>query len=185
MLQIMQLEEIKGLFLHVPMLIDAFEARSPGFAREVKEWFRQIEHVLTQNKLPVVADVATLRGLLIGAERGLIPDGIQLQGQMTTRKVTMAAALDLLHKAETAVSQAIQTDLDQLDEAERLTQQIVVVAQNKGLISIKPSEIHRTQLLKETWQHIASDPELMSVATHLTGLVGVYDVLILLDRAMP
>ena len=185
MLQFIQLEAIKELFFQVPLLVDAFEAKSPSFVHEVKEWLCQIEHVLTQNRLPVVANVATLRGLLIGAERGMIPEGIQVQGRMTTRKVTMATAIYLLYKVDDAVSQAIQADIAQLDEAERLARQIAVVAQSKGLFSSKLTDSNHSQMLQMTWKLIEADLDLASVATHLKGLVGTYDVLILLDRAMP
>lgn len=185
MLQFIQLEAIKELLFQVSLLVDAFEAKSPGFVGEVKEWFCQIEHVLTKNRMPVAANVAALRGLLIGAERGMIPEGIQVQGRVTTRKVTMVTAIDLLYKVETAVSQAIQADMAQLDEAERLARQIAVVAQSKGLFSSKLADYNHSQMLQLAWKLIEADPDLASVATHLKGLVGAYDVLILLDRALP
>jgi hypothetical protein len=130
------------------------------------------------------ADVAVLRGILISAERGVIPSGIVFNGKMTSRKIKDATAADVLRKAEQIISDAIKAPAAQIAEGERLTRQIVALSIRKGLIQNKTISGH-DEMLKEIWSQISSDPELGPVTTHITGLVGTYDALILLDRSLP
>jgi hypothetical protein len=70
-------------------------------------------------------------------------------------------------------------------EGEKLTRQIVAVAHRKGLILPNPGVDKRAEMLKATWQAMAVDVDLGAATTHLVGLVGAHDVLILLDRMLP
>ena len=185
MLHIMNLEEIQGMLLRVPELIDSLEKRDPSFVSSVKEWLTQAEQVLISNRLAVAAEVAVLRGVLVSAERGVIPPGMAFSTRTTMRKIKDASAADVLRKAEELIFRAISADAVRFAEGEKLTQQIVAVAQRKGLIPVTPSVDKHTEMLKTIWQAMIMDPDLGAVTTHLAGLVGAYDVLILLDRMLP
>ena len=185
MLHIVNLEEIQGMLLRVPELIDSLEKRAPSFVGSVKEWLTQAEQILISNRLAVAAEVAVLRGVLISAERGVIPPGMAFSTRTTIRKIKDASAADVLRKAEELISSAISVDAVRFAEGEKLTQQIVAVAQRKGLIPVTPRGDKHTEMLKAIWQAMIIDPDLGAVTTHLAGLVGAYDVLILLDRMLP
>lgn len=185
MLHIMNLEEVQGMLLRVPGLIHDLEGRDPSFVDSVKAWLMQAEQVLISNRLAVAAEVAVLRGVLISAERGVIPPGMAFSGRTTVRKIKDASAADVLRKAEELISSAISADAVRFAEGEKLTQQIVAVAQRKGLIPVTPSVDKHTEMLKAIWQAMIMDPDLGAATTHLAGLVGAYDVLILLDRMLP
>ena len=185
MLHIVNLEEIQGMLLRVPELMDSLEERNPSFPGSVKEWLTQAEQILISNRLAVAAEVAVLRGVLISAERGVIPPGMAFSTRTTVRKIKDASAADVLRKAEELISRAISADAVRFAEGEKLTQQVVAVAQRKGLIPATPRLGNHTEILKATWQAIIMDPDLGAVTTHLAGLVGLYDVLILLDRMLP
>lgn len=185
MLHIMNLEEIQGMLLRVSELIDSLEKRDPSFVGSVKEWLTQAEQVLISNRLAVAAEVAVLRGVLVSAERGVIPPGMAFSTRTTIRKIKDASAADVLRKAEELISISISADAARFAEGEKLTQQIVAVAQRKGLIPVTPSLDKHTEMLKSIWQAMIMDPDLGAATTHLAGLVGAYDVLILLDRMLP
>ncbi len=185
MLHIINLEDIQAMLLRVPGLVHELEERDPGFVGSVKAWLTQAEQVLINNRLAVAAEVAVLRGVLISAERGVIPPGMTFSTRTTMRKIKDAAAADVLRKAEELIFSAISADAVRFAEGEKLTQQIVAVAQRKGLIPVTPCVDKHTERLKAIWQAMNMDPDLGAVTTHLAGLVGAYDVLILLDRMLP
>lgn len=185
MLRIMNLEEIQGLLLRVPGLIRELEERDRGFVDSVKEWLTQAEQVLISNRLSAAAGVAVLRGVLISAERGVIPPGIVFNTRTTKRKINDASAGDVMRKAEELISSTISADVVRFAEGEKMTQQIVAVAHRKGLITATPKVDDHTEMLNAIWQAMIMDPDLAAPTTHLVGLVGAYDVLILLDRMLP
>jgi len=185
MLHIMNLEEVQGLLLRVPGLIHDLEGRDSSFVGSVKVWLTQAEQVLISNRLPVAAEIAVLRGVLISAERGVIPPGMAFSTRTTMRKIKDASAADVLRKAEELISSTISADAARFAEGEKLTQQIVAVAQRKGLIPATPSAGTHAEMLKAIWQAMIIDPDLGAATTHLAGLVGEHDVLIVLDRMLP
>lgn len=184
MLHIVNLEEIQGILLRLPGLIHDLERRDPNFASAAKDWLTQAEQILVNNRLAVAADVAVLRGALISAERGVIPPGLVFSGRMTSRKIRDASAADVLRKAEELISDTIKGSLAQIAEGERLTRQLLAVAQRKGLIPGGPHMGERTEMLTGIWHAMTVDPDLGSATTHLAGLVGAQDALILLDRGL-
>jgi len=185
MLHIVNLEEIQRTLLRVPGLIHALEKHDPNFAGGVKEWLTQAEQILVNNRLTVAADVAVLRGVLISAERGVLPLGLVFSGRTTARKIRDATAADVLRKAEEVISNAIRADVAQLAEGERLARQIASLAQRKRLIVSAQIVNKHTETLNAYWNAMIADQELGPPTTHLAGLVGVHNALILIDRMLP
>ncbi len=173
------------MLLRVPELIRALEKRDPNFVGGVKEWLTQAEQILVNNRLAVAAEVAVLRGVLISAERGVLPPGLVFSGRTTARKIRDATTADVLRKAEEVISNAIRADVAHLAEGERLARQIVSVAQRRGLIISAPIADKNTKTLNAFWTAMITDQELGPATTHLAGLVGVHDALILIDRMLP
>lgn len=185
MLHIVNLEEIQNLRLRIPKIIHSYEKSDLRFTDFVKEWLSQAEQMLVNNRLAVAADVAVLRGLLINAERGVLPDGFTFLGQKTNRKIKAAVAADVLHKADEIISNAIKGTVAQITEGENIARQLVTLAQRKGLIPVNSRVSGHTEWLNSIWKAMLQDPELGPATTHLAGIVGVYDALILLDRLLP
>jgi len=182
MLHIAILEEIQNLLLRIPGIINCFEKRDPMFTDLVKEWLLQAEQILVNNRLSVAADVAVLRGVLINAERGVLPASITFTGEKTTRKIKTSVAADVLQKANELVSNAINVTEVQIAEGERLARQLVALAQRKGLIPANQNSNGHTEWLSAIWKAMYVDPELGPATTHLAGIVGIYDAMILIDR---
>lgn len=185
MLNIANLEEIQGLLLRVPELIRELDERHNGFANSVKEWLIQGERILVSNRLAIAADVAVLRGVLISAERGVIPPGMAFSRQATSRKIKDAAAAEALRRAEEVIAANIAADAARFAEGERLIRQVVAVAYRKNMLAQISGTKSYAEVLQAIWQGMTRDPELGAATTHLIGLVGAHDVLILLDRVLP
>ncbi len=183
MLGLLNLEEIQALLLRVPPLVDGLARHDPDFPTAVKDWLVQVEQALLRNRLPLVAEIAGLRGTVIAAERGVIPPISVLSGRATPRKVREAAASEALRKAGTLVADSIRGSEIQFAEAERLVRQLVALAERKGFLAATSGA--STQRLVTLWNVIRNDPELGAVATHVSGLAGPDSALILLDRASP
>lgn len=182
MLRIVNLEEIQGMLLRIPGLVDLQEQRDPNFVQDMKLWLLKLERTLNNNRMTVAANVAALRGLLISAERGAIPIGVELHGQSTRRKIRDAAAAYVLRETGDLVSSVIQKDQDRVAEAERLSRQLVALAKAKGLIQERPSGENSADMLKTIWQVLSDDLELSPGMINLEGLVGPNDALIILAR---
>jgi hypothetical protein len=185
MLNMVNLDELQRLLLCVPALVRKFEERDPGFADSVKAWLTQGEAILVNNRLPVAAGVATLRGTLISAERGVVPPGMVFGKRTTARRLKDAAAAEMMRRAEEVIASAISVDAARFAEGEKLIRQIVAVAGRKGLTSQVANPDTRLDMLRGLWQALTRDPDVGAATTHLVGLVGAQDALILLDRMMP
>ncbi|MGP8337606.1 MAG: hypothetical protein ACT6FC_05155 [Methanosarcinaceae archaeon] len=184
MLHIVNLEEIQNILLRVPELVNCLERHDTNFTDLVKEWLTQAEQVLVDNRLPIASDIAVLRGVLISAERGVMPVGMEIIGRNTRRRIKDGAAAEVLRKTDEIISNAISGYASQVQEGERLAQQLVALARQKGMIPDSSSASNRTGMLNIIWNTMAKDPELGAGTTHLAGLVGKYDALILIDRVL-
>lgn len=186
MLNIVNLEEIQRMLLLVPSLIQKQEERQTSLNESVKTWLTDSEQILINNRLSVAAEVAVLRGVLISAERGVVPHGMGFAVRTTARKIKEAAAVEVLRKAAEAILQAIAADAARIAEGERLMRQILAVAQRKGISQVpEHSSYNHTELLKAIWRVMTEDPDLGGGAARLEGLVGINDTLLLLDRVLP
>lgn len=184
MLHIVNLEEIQNILLRVPELVNCFEKHDINFTDLVKEWLTQVEQVLVNNRLPIAADVAVLRGVLISAERGVLPIGMEIIGRNTRRRVKDGAAAEVLRKTDEIISHAINGYASQVQEGEHIARQLVALARQKGRIPDGSDASNHTEMLNAIWNAMLKDPELEAGTTHLAGLVGTYDALILIDRML-
>ncbi|MDD3421386.1 MAG: hypothetical protein PHS47_03695 [Methanocellales archaeon] len=184
MLRIVNLEEIDVMLLRISSLIDQQERGDTNFAENVKEWLSKLEKILESNRMPVAGNVATLRGLLISAERGDLPSGVKFYGRPTRRKIREATTAYVIQQTCDLVSNVIQRDHKRFAEAECITRQLVALATAKGLIQELPSGKDNTDLLKALWRTLSNDPELSSGTVNVEGLIGLYDALIMLERTI-
>lgn len=184
MLNIVNLEEIQSMLLLIPALVDLQQERDTDFVEEVKNWLKKMEKMLENSRIPAAGNVATLRGALISAERGIIPVGIELHGRPTGRKIKEATAADVLRRGGDIVSNVICKDNERIAEATRMNRQLVALAKAKGLIRELPSGENYTEILKALWRTLASDPDISPGTTNVEGLVGPNDALIILDRTI-
>jgi len=169
------LDQIDELRLGVPRIVDLYDNGDPRFAEDVKRWVCEGEAILTAGRLAAVASLAALRGTLIAADEGTVPAGVTFSGRVTPRKIRDAVAADVLRRADDLMVSTTSNAAAQIAEAERLVRQMLPVAMRKGLIGSSAAS---------SWSLLESDPDLGAIATHVVGLAGRSDALILLGRAL-
>lgn len=184
MLRIVNLEEIHGLLLRIPSLVDELEHKMPNAIVNVRQWLTTLEQALENNRLPLAGNIAALRGGLDSAISGVIPAGIEFHGRVSSRKIREAAATEMLKRASDLVASALQKDGDRIDEAQRVARQLIALARFKGLIPANRPDGDPIENVKAVWNNMQSDQEIGQGAAHLIGLVGPHDALIVLDRGI-
>lgn len=184
-MRIVNYEEIKRLLFEIPRLIDLFEERSHLFSKKTKYWLKKAEDILKKNNLVITSSLAVLRGQLISAERGMIPEGIVFHGKTSKNKLRDAVAASVLQKANDIIHSAVKETENKIEKANTLIKNLVVLAEKKGIIHKNLVFENHSEMLKSIWNLMDSDQDLVSGTTSLNGLVGKYDAMILLDRELP
>ncbi len=184
MLRIVNIEEIEGLLRHIPTLIDRMEQRDTDFVGSVRRWLSRLEQALENNRMPTAGEIATLRGVVASADRGLIPDGINLNGRVTNRKLREVVAGDVVRRAATLVSDVIRNDRARVDESDRIVRQMLAIAHAKGLITAASNDPGSPEALQGVWQALRADSDTAPGAVNTEGLIGPHDAILVLDRAI-
>ena len=184
MLRIMHAEEIASLLLLLPGLVQQQERRSTDFVPNAGAWLNSLERAFAASRLYQAGSIAMLRSGLVAAEQGQLPAGLQFRGHPTRSRVLHAVALQALQRAADTASTLIAENQPRLAEAERVAQQIVAAALSRGLITGRAEGVSNTQYLRMLRRNLVTGVDLESAVVHLEGLVGPYDALILIDRAL-
>ncbi len=184
MLRIVNLEEIQGMLATSSGLVDKLDNHDPHVVDDAKTWLVNLETALSNNHMPVAGSVAALRGMLVSAQLGVIPDGIVLSGQPVKRRVLAATVAFIMRESNRVVYDSVARERERVDEAERIMRQLVAIAHARGLIVVPPKGDQRHDALKALWSRVTAEPDLAAGAVSVEGLVGPLDALILLDRAI-
>jgi len=172
------LEAIMACLTEVSALVDLQAQRSATFQQRTVAWLRQAEDTLRESRHPGAASLAALRSRLVRTLQG---DGLARR----SHKAAMATTSDVLVEAEAALRAAIDPALSTLAEADALALQVASVARVKGLIdAARSAGTHRTRVAALQGS-LKADPDTMAAMVRLEGLVGPFDVAIILDRAVP
>ena len=184
MLRIMHAEEIAGLLLLLPDLVRQQDRRATDFVPNASAWLSSLEGILTAGRLYQAGSIAMLRSSLVAAEQGRLPSELQFRGHPTRSRVMAAVASQVLQRAADIASALIAEDQPRRAEATRIALQIVAAAISRRLIAVRPEGMSNTQYLRMLRRNFATGDDLERAAVHLDGLVGPYDALILIDRAL-
>jgi hypothetical protein len=184
MLRIVNIEEIQNYLLEIPNMINSVEKRETEFIDNLKIWLSDLEKVLNNNHMSEAGNIASYRGILISASRGIIPNEITFYNRLSKRKIIESTATYIIQQTSNLISAVIQKDKDRFFEAERLTRQIVAIAKKKGMIKESSNGNYDTDLLKHIWKSMSSDKNLSTGLINIEGLVGPHDALIILNRVI-
>ncbi len=182
MLRIVNIEEIQNILSSISGLVDLQQRRDSNLDEQVKMWLAKLEKVLENNRIMQVGEVATLRGIIFSAEKGIIPPGVEVHGSSSKRKIVEAAVIFSLRQASSLVSDFLQKEVSRVSDAERMMRQLIAMAKAKGLIQQISNRNDNTEELKFVWRTLSSNPEIAPGTTNIEGLVGPHDALIVLDR---
>lgn len=180
MLKYLQLEEIEGQLLEVPGIVDSYEKHNSDFRSRLIAWLVDLERAFQQNRLPIAGTIAAKRAMVISAGRGVVPEGITVQGRMTRRKLEDATAIHVLRSVAELAANSIETDRDRLRQAQEMVKRLVALAVAKQLhgFGSRDHDCSDTQRWKLVW----NTPDIQGGAIQLQGLVGHTDALILLNQ---
>ncbi len=178
MIRLHHLDAIMACLTDVSTLVDLQAQRNAAFQQRTLEWLRRAEDALSESQHPGAASLAALRSRLVRTYQG---DGITRR----SHKASMAMTSDVLVEAEAALRAAIDPALATLAEANALALQVASVARVKGLIDGSRSAANHRTRVAALHGALKKDPDTMAAIVRLEGLVGPFDVAIILDRAVP
>ena len=136
MLKCLQLEEIERQLLEVPGIIDSYERRDSDFVSRLVGWLVDLERAFQQNRLPEAGAIAVKRAMMISAGRGVVPEGITVEGRMTRRKLKAAAAIYALRSAAGLAANSIEADRERHRQAREMVCRIVALAIANGPLGV-------------------------------------------------
>jgi hypothetical protein len=184
LLRFVHIEEISELLIRLPNVVQLQERRSVEFLPSVGSWLSSLEDVLAASRHYQTGNIAMLRSSLVAAAQGDLPAGLQFRGRPTRSRIMGAVALKALQRAAEIASALITENQPRLGEAERIAQQIVAAARSRGMITPRVEGQSNTAYLQSLMGDFRSNVDLGPAVAHLSGLVGPYDALIFIDRAL-
>ncbi|HWR84274.1 MAG TPA: hypothetical protein VN285_13325 [Candidatus Deferrimicrobium sp.] len=205
MLRLVQLEELDSILGQVPALIEKHEKSDTDFSKEVKRWFKEIERALYCSRLPLLSNIASLRGEIVSAEKGNPPSDMAISGKKTKRKIVDATSAVALQRANSLINERLDRERGRFGEAELLMRSALSLASYIGIINNfnrsnnttlrKLLEILRSMRMNPEWpddyRAMFGCETLTTIATEIgrgtaqvIGLVGHKDALILLERCI-
>ena len=183
MLRLANLEQLEGMLLEAPALVQKFEKREGDFLQSVGTWLLEAEEALTNNRLPAAAEIAARRSEFIASQRGF-SIGRPLPKRVSARKAREAHAADLLTRACNVLNTIVAPRRAQVDEAERMMMQIIAIADRMSLIRPSQNGESHTSYLQMVFQTLYDRPELSSLTVRIIGILGKTDTLVVLDRSI-
>jgi hypothetical protein len=183
-LRILQVEELTGLLVQVPGMVELQEEHAPDFVDAVLNWLRDIERCMEANRLHQVSLVASARSTLMSVASGRQPTGIEFRNRPSTGRLVSAAASQAMSDVSHITSTIVEIELDRIRAAERVAFQIVAVGQARGIFGAISDEVTTDERYSIVRIALLDDSETASGLHHLDSLVGVHDSFVLLDRAL-
>jgi hypothetical protein len=183
-LNVAQYEDIVSHLGKVPGLVDMLEERRTGFPDAVLEWLRAVEKSLENNHMAVVSQVSGCRAMLIESARGVYSEEISFTGRPTVRKIQDGVASLVLQRVSDLLHAAIAEREAAFAEAERISRQVIAIADAKGMVQACDDGRPHQAVLECLRGKLGADQDLASVYVHLVSAVGKTDVLVFLDRAI-
>lgn len=179
MLAIPHLTEIEQHLGRLPALADAVESRGMRLYGDVREWIKGAEAILHRYSMVQAGDLAVIRTELAAAARAPQQAAGVPAGRARSRRArSEQAAAEALAKAARVVEGAVTPSRQLVQEGERIARQIAAVAKAKGL----PPATGDWAAVTAAWEQAAADRDLVSPTTHLVGLVGRVNAMLLYMR---
>lgn len=183
-LTVAQYESILEVLREVPLLVDELESRHTGFGDDVLGWLKRAEQAMTANRLPAASQLASERAQLIEAGRGVLRRDLTIIGRPSVRKIKDATAARVLASATDILHGVIAERQAVFQDADRVARQVLAIARTKGLLTEQGDSGSRQRFLEGLRDRLVADPDLAGVYTHIVGIVGTTDALVVLDRGL-
>lgn len=184
MLRLLQFEEIEGLFAQSGRLVTLQELRSTDFVPETVSWLKDLERAFEANSLVESALIAGLRSGVDAAAAGAYPPGLTGRGFPSRAKVAALLAGQAIGRAAEIGSGLIAANRPRFLEAEVVAQRLAAGLRSLDLVPLRDLATSHGDWLRATRAVLATRADLEPATVHLEGLVGPYDALMILDRAL-
>ena len=179
MIALPHLAEIERHLAQLSLLADGIEGRGARLHPRVRDWIAEAEAIFKRHAMPQAGDLAVVRTELALATRFEKPSGATGPARSRRSRSEQAAA-EAMAKAARIVTDTIAPSRQLAQEGERIARQIASVASVKGHPGVASAD---WGAVSTCWEAAAHDPDLVSAAAHLVGLVGRTNAMMLFVRA--
>jgi hypothetical protein len=181
-------EEFDQLLLSVSGVVALLEGHRFSFIDEVRVFISTIEKAAEKYHLPFASEMEILRGKLyvideLGDFQQRGGGGYNPETRRVYRRNREAFALKRLDEACQLTRNYFAAADASFSESQTLCRQMASIARTKGLIPELTSEGRDTQL-RTVVSQFTKDQDLCSLSTHVIGLIGIHNTVILFDRAL-
>lgn len=179
------IKELQVLFEEVPFLVNKYESRDSDFVLVVKQWLSKGEDLLTRNRRPEVSELASLRGIITAADRGIIDPSFSIDSKLRKGKAASAITLFSLNKAQGILQSVLGVSIEDVKEAEMLIKQIIALAGQKGLLGeyFKKPKTNK-QNLRSLWTILSKTEDIRVGMNRILSLIPFDDVLVLTETIL-
>ncbi|MCL2664684.1 MAG: hypothetical protein FWE82_03650 [Defluviitaleaceae bacterium] len=178
------LSELENILSGSAALIDLYKSKENTFFDKTVVWIERLEKFAADNKWAFNSSLAGLRGRLVTASRTRREDRFDwMPRSNNNRRAREALAAETVKIAVELATAYVSTDRALHDEASNLLRQLLAEAALKGIVSLKPTNGNGNHVAK-VWAAMAANPEFGQACAHAVGLVGAYNVYILLDKCL-
>lgn len=184
MIRIPQLNELQELLLEVPELIDGVRNRSGSSIQQIDSWLSRMTQALANNRITTSGNVAVIRGRLMEAERGVLPQGISFKGRPTRRKIAEAAAVSALEESTVIVSEMMRPHQERIEEARRYLMIAVAQAYLRGILREYENMELDIRKASAVMVAVSNDNDLAPLYSQTVGLVGQSDTALLMMQTL-
>lgn len=184
MLRILQIEQIEQKLREVPGIIDGYKRGDSNFPEQVEEWLKELEVIISNNRLSTSGTLAGLRAVLISVKEGARPQGINIVGRPTQKKLRRAVAADVINKAVNVVEATIQNDKARMQQGEQVALNLIAYAKHLGMIKSKVDPTNGSDFAKFLFTSMKSEKSTAEGVLTLEALLGVMDSLISINRCL-
>ncbi len=179
------LEDLKGLTMQLPTLVNSFDQQSPFFSRDLKAWLTKLEQLLAHSRRSELSKIAALRSDVISVEIGVwrkdtyyIDPSLTDKKRGSRKKIMRAICGQILNRAQEIVSSIMDPLEQQVNEAKDIVKQLLLVAIQNGVVandSLDPENC------KGIWQILVNQQELRPGTQKILSLVSIPEALFLIS----
>ncbi len=187
-------EEFDQMLFSVSSLVTQLEEHRYTFIDEVRAFIGLVEKQAEKYRIPIASEIGILRGRLcvidevLGSSRsnggGYNPDT-----RRAYRRNRDAFTLKQLDETCQLIRNYFSAAETIFQETLGLCRQAASIAQIKAILPVfvqetKTDQRDRETQLRSLWEKMKQDPDLCSLCTHIIGLAGIHNTIILFDRAL-
>ena len=177
-------EEINSKLLEIPDIIKSFEDCDTDLVDKALEWLNSIEELLKKNNNPAASKISIIKGKLISVKRGAFPLEIQSNGKMSVSKLKQVYTVNILGEVNNLLSQLLNPIQQRILESENLVKHMLAIAYQKNLLKEYYVKSSVNKDIRSLYSAMNGDVDLNPWITKLKSLMGMYEALIILDRAI-